>query len=234
MPERRWRERLARPRLRTLLLLSYLIVLALPLAGLWFLRLYESALIRQTESELVAQAAVLSGAWRAARGIVAPDGSAGLPATSLDRMRRAGLDLARDPVLPPAPDPRPGRPATSVAVTTGERLAPVLRDVQPVTLAAMRVLDADGTVVATTGNDLGQSLAAHEEVAGARRGVPTNVLRRRERRAEAVPGGFSRTAGLRVHVALPVMVDGRVDAVILLSRTPASVTDTRWQASCRT
>ena len=44
------------PRLRTLLVAVNLVVLALPLAGLGFLRLYESALIRQTEPELVAQA----------------------------------------------------------------------------------------------------------------------------------------------------------------------------------
>ena len=53
--------RLKRPRLRTLLLASNLVILALPLSGLWALRLYESALVRQTESELRAQAAVLAG-----------------------------------------------------------------------------------------------------------------------------------------------------------------------------
>jgi signal transduction histidine kinase len=221
---------MGRPRLRTLLLLTYLVVLALPLAGFWFLRLYESALVRQTESELVAQAAVLSGAWRAARGDVAPDGTGGLPALSLDAVRRGGLDLARDPVLQPAPDARPvpaGDPAADPrAAAIGARIAPVLRDAQPVTLAGMRMLDASGVVVATTGGDLGLSLAGLEEVEAARRGEPATVMRRREKVAEWVPGGFSRTATLRVHVALPVMAGGRVDAVVLLSRTPASVTQT--------
>jgi hypothetical protein len=62
-----------RPRLRTLLLLSNLVVLALPLSGLWALRLYESALIRQTEAELRAQAAVLAGAWRRGKPGNRPD-----------------------------------------------------------------------------------------------------------------------------------------------------------------
>ncbi|WP_426956851.1 sensor histidine kinase [Muricoccus radiodurans] len=219
-------ERLRRPRLRTLLLLSNLVILALPLAGVWFLRLYESALVRQTESELVAQAAVLAGAWRAERGGAGTDGATGLTQRSLDQVRRAGLDLARDPVLPPAPDPRPAPPPVPIAAEVGGRLAPVLRDAQPVTLAAMRLLDPNGVVVATTGGDWGLSLAGLEEVERARQGEPTSVLRWRERRAEWVPGGISRTAGLRVHVALPVMLGGAVDAVVVLSRTPATVTQT--------
>src|SRR5919106_1734367 len=47
------------PGVRTLLLATYLAVLLLPVGGIGFLRLYESALIRQTEAELLAQAAVL-------------------------------------------------------------------------------------------------------------------------------------------------------------------------------
>ncbi|HZX87840.1 MAG TPA: hypothetical protein VFF19_29980, partial [Reyranella sp.] len=54
------------PGVRTLLLATYLAVLLLPVGGIGFLRLYESALIRQTEAELLAQAAVLSAAYRAA------------------------------------------------------------------------------------------------------------------------------------------------------------------------
>ena len=48
------------PRIRTLLFATYMAVLLLPVAGIGMLRLYESALIRQTEAELLAQAAVLA------------------------------------------------------------------------------------------------------------------------------------------------------------------------------
>lgn len=218
-----WLHRRARwrPRLRTLLLLSNLVVLTLPLGGILLLRLYESALVRQTESELVAQAAVLAGAWRAARGI---EDRPGLTDPVLDRVRRAGLDLARDPVLRPAPDPAPAtRPPLPEAAEAGRRLTPVLRDAQAVTLAAMRVLDADGTVVATTGSDLGRSAVALEEVERARHGEPSSVLRRREKPADPVPGGISRTSWIRVFTALPVMDGDRVDAVVLLSRTPRTL-----------
>ncbi|WP_458094463.1 sensor histidine kinase [Roseomonas sp. WA12] len=218
--------RFQRPRLRTLLLLSNLVVLALPLSGLWALRLYESALVRQTEAELRAQAAVLAGAWRAARGIAGESLANGLTPRALETARRRGLDLAHDPVLPLAPDPRPGPPPLPETAEAGAQLRPVLLDTQAVTLAALRVLDAQGVVVASTGTDTGLTLAGLEEVEAARAGRPLTVLRRREKIATDVPNGISRTAGLRVHLATPVLDGTRVDAVVLLSRTPATVMQT--------
>ncbi|MEM1348580.1 MAG: hypothetical protein AAGI01_08505, partial [Myxococcota bacterium] len=51
-----------RPRLRTILLYVHLLILALPLAGLGALRIWENELVRRTESELVAQGAFLRAA----------------------------------------------------------------------------------------------------------------------------------------------------------------------------
>ncbi len=53
-----------KPRLRTVLLAVNLFVLILPLAGIQVLRLYESALISRTESELIAQVALVRAAFR--------------------------------------------------------------------------------------------------------------------------------------------------------------------------
>ena len=53
-----------RPRLRTVLLVVNLAVLALPLAGIFFFRIYENQLVQQTESELISQAAVIAAAYR--------------------------------------------------------------------------------------------------------------------------------------------------------------------------
>src|SRR3990167_6074309 len=56
----------APPRLRTVLLVINLLILLLPLGGIVALRVYESALVRQTESELVAQGAFVASAYRRA------------------------------------------------------------------------------------------------------------------------------------------------------------------------
>ena len=87
--------RLGLPGIRTLLLATYFAVLLLPVAGIGILRLYESALIRQTESELLAQAAVLAAAYRTAWLEHAPGGA-------LARMPKAELQWGD-----------PGGPATS-------------------------------------------------------------------------------------------------------------------------
>ena len=222
------------PRLRTLLLVSNLLVLSLPLAGLYFLRLYESALIRQTEAELVAQAAVLAGAYRMEMLHRIPGGESRLPDSvlpdaALDRVRRAGLDLARDPVLPPPPDPRPTVLQASVlASETGQVLIPVLRDAQQVTLAAIRIMDERGVIISTTGKDLGQSLSAMDEVQAALRGEPVSNMRARVKSAENVPQGISRASWLRVFVALPVLQETRVVAVVMLSRTPYTLGQAVW------
>jgi signal transduction histidine kinase len=223
-----------RPRLRTLLLLINLVILALPLAGLWFLRLYESALIRQTESELVAQGAVLAGAFKVERQrLVAADAPAETPrpVSAAARSppgqattRAPGLDLANDPVLPPPADPRPAdRPASPLAMAVGQALTPILREAQPTTLAALRVIDRAGVIVGTTGEDLGLSLAGREEIDRALAGEPVSLMRYRERPARFVPGGISRGADLRVFVATPVLDGGGVVGAIVLSRTPRTV-----------
>lgn len=83
-----------------------------PLAGLMLLRAHEGALVRQTETALVAQAAVLSAAYAVQRGPLDVMHGGGedadeLPAASvpgpMDIALREPLDLARDPILPAAP-----------------------------------------------------------------------------------------------------------------------------------
>ena len=49
-----------RLRLRTILLLTFVFVAALPGFGALFLRVYENSLVRQTEAELIAQSAALA------------------------------------------------------------------------------------------------------------------------------------------------------------------------------
>jgi signal transduction histidine kinase len=233
------------PRVRTVLLATYLAVLLLPVGGIGFLRLYESALIRQTESELLAQAAVLSAAYRSAwLARASPAELSAMPKASLDwgvtptpysterwRMVQAQLDLADSPVLPRAPDAvTAASPAEPIALAVARTLTPVLADVREMTLAGIRIVDVHGVVVAATANaDLGLGLTGQEEVAQALRGVPSAVLRERT----AVSGNpswdsISRTTSLRVFVAVPAVADGRVLGAVLVSRTPRNIVQTLY------
>jgi signal transduction histidine kinase len=227
----------------TALVLMNLAVLVLPLSGIWTLRLYQSALIRQTESELIAQAAIIAAVyratWRSAGGrpeMQPADAPRTRPPGNDDRWlpRSANLDLAVDPILPPPPDPMPASgPADAAARKAGEALDAMLRDAQRTTLAAIRVLDRDGIVVASTGEALGQSLANQEEVSRALRGEPVSALR--ERGSPAPPSALSAIdtgSQLRIFTALPVLDEDRVVGVVMLSRTPRTLADAlygkRW------
>jgi signal transduction histidine kinase len=227
----------------TALVLMNLAVLVLPLSGIWTLRLYQSALIRQTESELIAQAAIIAAvyraAWRSAGGRpdtqATADARPRLPGNDERWLpRSANLDLAVDPILPPPPDPVPAsRPADAAARTAGEALDSVLREAQRTTLAAIRVLDRNGTVVASTGEALGQSLAGQEEVGRALRGEPVSALR--ERGTPPPPSALNAIdtgSQLRIFTTLPVLDEGRVVGVVMLSRTPRTLGDAlygkRW------
>jgi hypothetical protein len=53
-----------KPRLMTVLLAVNLFVLIMPLAGIQVLRIYESALIARTETQLIAQVALVAAAFR--------------------------------------------------------------------------------------------------------------------------------------------------------------------------
>jgi signal transduction histidine kinase len=219
---------MTRPRLRSVLLLINVMILILPLAGLWLLRLYESALVRQTESELVAQAAVIAAAFKAerqqllARGFAEDEGAVpAAPALPFARAAAQGLDLADDPVLPPPPDPSAAKEgAGPLALAAGAALLLVLRDTQAVTLASIRVTDWRGVIVATTGEDGGMTLAGRQEVDAALKGELVSLMRWRERPARPAVTGLSRGANLRVFVAMPVIDGNKVVGAVMLARTP--------------
>jgi signal transduction histidine kinase len=225
----------------TALLLINLAVLILPLSGIWFLRLYQSALIRQTESELIVQAALIAAvyraAWQTAGGQVAApmasDPTSPHPAANGDRWlpRSANLDLTVDAILPPPPDPVPASgPAEAAARQAGEALEAMLRDAQRTTLAAIRVLDRNGVVVASTGEALGQSLTGQEEVRQALRGEPVSALRERGTPAPTSPlAAIDTGSNLRVFTTLPVLDQDRVIGVVMLSRTPRTLANALYR-----
>ena len=185
-------------------------VIALPLVGLFFFRIYDNQLIHQTQAELIAQSKLLAVIY--AREVEARI-PAGLPlGTQLaadsrpdptDRFApiRPALDLAGNDLLARRPDARPPpSPPDPAYVEMGARLMPIIDETQRVTLAGFRVLDPHGTVIAGQ-QEIGLSLAHIEEVAAALQGniaprcaraCATSRRRRSIRSAGAPVCGFIR------------------------------------------
>ncbi|TPI37735.1 HAMP domain-containing histidine kinase [Mesorhizobium sp. B3-1-9] len=226
LSKERWR-----PRLATVVVVILILVMALPLVGLFFFRLYENQLIRQTEGELIAQGAVVAAVYASevrAAGI-APE-RLGAP-VSADPARdnnypydpiEPRLDLASDDVMPSRPAALPATPDPAFAAI-GARLDGILDETQKTTLAGFRLLDPRGVVIAG-GDEVGQSLGEIEEVRTALSGAYASELRLRIPDQPTPPlYSVSRGTKVRVFVAMPVELDGRVAGVVYLSRTPNNI-----------
>ncbi len=227
-----------RPRLRTVLVLVNLLILLLVLGGLALSRLYDSALIRQTEAALISQGAVIASVYKAALIRELGDASGYGKPVEVDidpgehwRPIIPHLDFSEHPVHPRAADalPAPKSPE-SVAMEAGGEVAAIIQEAQIVTLASIRVLDYQGTVVASTGGELGLSLAHRREVSEALNGHYAGLLRERIK-DQPVPsfGTISRSGSVRVFTAIPVVEKDRLLAVVALSRTPLTVSDALYE-----
>ncbi|WP_157217075.1 sensor histidine kinase [Flavisphingomonas formosensis] len=202
--------------LRTILFLSLFFVAALPGVSAVFLRVYENTLVRQTEAELVAQGAALASAAQLLWPGAPPPALVGRYDVRPEPPR---IDLNATPILPPRPSPAvvPGL-ADAVALGAGQQLAPIFAATRRTTLAAIVLLDGSGRVV--TGMESGKSYAALPEVRAALAGRPDTVLRRNESYRARYPFEWlSRAAAIRVHHARPIVVEGHVVGVLLLSRS---------------
>jgi signal transduction histidine kinase len=207
-------------------------VIALPLVGLFFFRIYDNQLIHQTQAELIAQSSVLSVVY--AREVEAkipgiPLGAEIAPESRPDPSDRfapirPALDLAGNDLLARRPDARPPQaPPDPAYLEIGARLLPIVNQTQRVTLAGFRILDFNGTVIAGR-REAGMSLAHIEEVAAALQGRYRGALRVRISDKPPPPiYSISRGTGLRVFSAMPVIVDNHVAGVIYASRTPSNI-----------
>ncbi len=206
-----------RLRLRTILFATLFVVAALPGMGAVFLRVYENTLVRQTEAELVAQGAALSATATAMWPGPASVGRGDLPARSSPD-EGTGIDLSTAPIRAERPEPAASGPPAADAVLAARRIGRVLADTSATTFASIILLDRYGRIV--TGTAARGSYAALPEVAAALGGRAITVLRRNGAyRATYRFEWLSRAAALRVHHARPIVVDGRVVGVLLLSRS---------------
>ena len=216
-------------RLHTVLVVLGLFVLVLPVAGIQVLRLYESALVRQTESALIAQTAFVAASFRVRfRETIDDIQEHSRPveehASAAGAQRIPVLDLAESEVLAPFPDPDDARRAEAdrAAAATGAAVTPILEGAR--TRADIRVTDHRGVVVATSGGDLGKNLSTAEEIELALSGQAVSRLRQVEgvdRPSFAVVRG----AAVRVTVASPIVLGDRVIGTVLSSQMPSNILD---------
>lgn len=219
-----------------------LAVLALPLGGLYFFRIYENELVQQTELELISQSAALAATFRQlvreqqhenhygyiqfSHSLTLPDPPYTEEQPSNDTFYTPvtpSVDLIA-PIAPPRPEARPSTQAVDpLARKIGEKMNQILRDTQQVTLSGIRLLDANGTVIAGR-EEVGLSLAHVAEVKQALQGKYASLIRQRISDEPPPPlYSISRGSQIRVFTAFPIIENERLQGVLLLSRTPTNI-----------
>jgi signal transduction histidine kinase len=216
-----------------------LTVLVLPLGSLVFFRIYENQLVRETEAELIAQAAVLAALLdRAVAASAAELGDHGAPVAPRSPITRdarglAAPDMPVEPLIDLATHAtRPRRPnglaiaaepAAPAMLRIGAEIAGLFQEAQKTTLAGLRVLDHRGIVIGGR-DEIGLSLAHVEEVAEAMQGRYASALRQRLPDSPAPPlASLSRGTGVRIFAAFPAVRGDRLLGIVYLSRTPNNI-----------
>ena len=105
----------------------------------------------------------------------------------------------------------------------------IMVNTQKYTLAGMRLLDQNGTVIAGR-SEIGKSLRHIQEVRGALMGQYTPVIRERISDQPQPPlASISRGTGIRVFIAFPILHGNKVKGVVYLSRTPQNILKHMYQ-----
>jgi signal transduction histidine kinase len=227
------KSKIRRFKLRSILLVVSVVVLILPLGGIYFLRIYENELVKQTELELISQAALISAVYKREINILTASerrqdyGMKISPPPVVDdyyRPVKAALNLAASEIKPRPEEPQEtDLRADSIAMEAGSRLASMLLDAQRTTLSGVRILDPQGIAVGGRA-DIGLSFAHLEEVQRAMSGTYVSSIRERTiHRPTRAFASISRGTGIRVFVAFPIREDDTLLGVTLLSRTPQSI-----------
>lgn len=246
-----------RPSLRVLLLGSFFFLFGITVIGIGIGAYKITAsqfLVKQTKDNLCAQTTLLAHFFSydlvreaASRGITLPKigiekqaPSGAEPSTSLG----CQAESINPAPLPPAPDPEPGNSVDPILQTVGKGFSTTLKKSVSSTLTGIRILDPYGTVLASSNEEVGLSLANRQEVQTALKG--TSVWNLREKKPE--PGQeklihwwnffdlsnlqllfhegsilISRPANARVYVNTPIIVDNQVLGVVVASRSPLTM-----------
>lgn len=224
-----------RPSITTILMSIGLLLLVMPIGGIYFLRIYESALIRQTESELISQAAFISSLYKKEVALSLKKHKIALDDYGLLSSQKktshsslqpipAHLDLARDFIYPAKPSPLYTQDhLDTIADEAGKQVITVLPDVQRVTLSGIQVLDYQGLVAVGHG-ERGLSFAHIKEFQQAKTGSSVSLLRqRRMPKTMASLKSASRNSNINVFVALPITLGDRLIGIAWVNRTPTDL-----------
>ncbi|MDR0622745.1 MAG: HAMP domain-containing histidine kinase [Deltaproteobacteria bacterium] len=214
------------PSLRLILLLVNLVILAVPISGLYLFEIYENELVGQTESELISQAALVGAMFRdEAVKLGGPDyglahwNNPNQSETDLrivpTMLNRSSSPIHQEPLTYSAS----GRAPDPVALDAAKRLAPVIKEATLTTLSTIAILDFHGLIVGD-GRGQGLSMDRNPEVAKALEGNYASILRVRRVSGSSSLDSPSRDTPYRVFVAFPVFNGQRLVGVIYLSRTP--------------
>lgn len=223
-----------RPGLRMLLLLLNLVILTFPLSVLYLFRIYQNELVRQTESELIVQAALVTAIYQ--RELVALGGHDygrthwSRPLDKPKELRIISPRLDRSSPVDPAPQSffASAHSPDPIALVAAANLEPLIREATLTTLSTITLLDFRGLLV-SVGPGRGLSLDKNEEIAAALAGRYHSLLRARTVSEPTKLSSPSRDTPYRVFVAMPVFNGQRLAGVACLSRTPRELPQALYQ-----
>jgi len=223
------------PTIRQLLLAVNAFVLLAPLIAALALRIYDTHLVQQTETRLISEAVLIGELYRAhllEEEHLPPEQTGRItPPDNDDRYAPIEpiLDLAHG-LAPREPQPAHAIATSGPAFVAGAKMKAVLDRAQLVNLSAVRVLNAQGCTVASTGEDalLGTCLTDAPEVHTALNGSYGAVVRSYHNEERAPLGGHIRAGHLRVYSAVPILSDSKVIGVVRVSRTSVTPLEAVW------
>ena len=221
-----------RPSLVTLITLVVGTLIALPLIGLMAARLSSNQFVRETESSLLSQAAIVAQVFAheyqnhsggEIHGQTLNKKLAGFYNTEI-RHTPVSLTTEQSKIGSERPDPATAEHQIDpVYQKVGKVFSQLATQSQRSSLAGYQAVDAYGNIIGGTGGLTG-SFANLPEIQAALQGEITTLLRYKSDKNRNHPlASISRDTGFRVYVAMPVIVKNHVIGAVYLTRTPSNL-----------
>ena len=233
-----------RPRLRFVLLVANLALLALPVIGVLYLRSYETILVQTTESQLAQQGALVAVIYRSSLAFMTPEERAAFlekyPRIVNGSSKRHEFFGTRPPTLNLRTSPIEGQPiwrrgsdvgdknmlADPDSVAIGKTIEPYLRSLKEASLADVRVIDFNGFVVASTSDDPYSSISIQGNLSAVVDGTDARWLYRNDKvERHPLMKFISHEGTITVAVGFPIILDNHLIGAAMISKTPSTMFD---------